>query len=488
MSKFNRNDKPAFSVTVSGDLAPYEQGQVLTKDMDIADYFRVSMAEGDVVLTMDDAAMMAVIKSIPYIETEGEEHGSTDWEVQVQETLESRNNSNTSDRLTPLVDMSSDTARLATVGSIASSEGVALDADEQFRKELHTAAQASTETKRASLKMLLNTLRLRGYEWSDRGILSSYTGLLDHWPRPGSTPTDTAGDYDKDWRASKTEKNLYAKYYTNVGSDKVEYDWYADLVQSTEEGKAELKLLNDFRSALQKEPIGPYKSRAKTWNKNKKRLHEDRLNAMIRAMKGAASCYFQMKDIATDVVLSKNIGVGFVMENPGKDNQVTDGLEPLVIWDKETAGTADAAVKSYSVSGFNNLDIEKALTSGGMFNDLVESTGTGTQEKANKIVWELNAERYRDNIQSFAEWMKIPGNISEIVSDINSWMKGQVGKKRTSEANHLLVATIDAAKAFAKLDARFGGNAFQEAEDAIEAEIQANIKANDAKRLDGEAA
>src|SRR5258708_37672681 len=143
MGKFNKSD---LSVTVSATLGDdYEEGQVLTKAMDIAEYFRQSVVAGGVEdFNMDDDAIVAIVKSVPYYDSEPKvEHGSPDWENDVCSTLESRNKSN-SDRTAPLVDMTSAAALLVTSGSIAATEGEDLDKDDAFRLEMHTAAKAST--------------------------------------------------------------------------------------------------------------------------------------------------------------------------------------------------------------------------------------------------------------------------------------------------------------------------------------------------------
>src|SRR5882672_1144822 len=171
MGKFN---KSGFSVTVSGNLPPYEQGQVLTKESDIADYWRVAMEEGDVTLTMDDDAIIAVVKSVPYFDTEGETGYSSDWDVQVCETLESRNSSN-SDRATPLVDVSVRKASGSTAGLVAEK----LDQDETFRKYLHDAVYAPEKVKLGPLNLLKSFLRVYGIDVSNHGEVGSVKAVID---------------------------------------------------------------------------------------------------------------------------------------------------------------------------------------------------------------------------------------------------------------------------------------------------------------------
>lgn len=472
MGKFNQVTKPAFSLVTAREIADYDKGATLTKEIDIADYFREICTEADVTLTSDDAQITALVMSIPVF-TDAD--GSTlEWESEVCAALESRNNSNTSDRLP---DMRSASAVAVTSGSIATSEGERLDKNERFRKNMHDVGEAVIVLKRASLGFLTSVFMEHGYSIEKTGELTAWGGHLDMWPVPGSKPLDKDGDMNREWRPKKGERNLYAQYYITIGNDKVLYDWYRELILGTAEAKA----LQEDWDALVKAiptknntPFGKYKGQGVTWLRGKKRAVETKINRMVSSMKEAMGCYFQARAIVNDPVLSKSVGVRFVFQHRGKDgntfDDITDAFDTIETFDRVNTGY----MQGYTLSAFNNLDVQIALDNGATWEALTESTAKGPNDKKSDHVWPIDMPHVLDNAELLAQFLTPTSTMSELISKANARVKGS--KERTDEANHILVSLCRLGFSLRPFLARFGGNEFQYAEAKINAASEAEVK------------
>lgn len=467
MAKFGKSE-PKFSVVVSGNLGEFERGQVLTKEMNIAEYIRVGMQENDPDFDMEDDAIMSVVKSIPFFPTDGEDaatQGSSDWEIAISEALESRSRSNA-----PKVhaDLSQ---RTHVTGSIASSEGARLDADETFRNELHIAGIAPVQNKRAGFRVLITAMQLSGYSIDTDGTVD-IEGSLDAYPRPGTYPEDKDGDMDKKWRPRKGDENTYAEYYINTGNTAEKYDWYADFVSGTTEGKALLKEIADWSAAVPgkgknaKPATGPHKDQHIGYCYSQLNKYRLRYSSMVRATKVAFEAYFQMQEIMTDPVMKSKVAVRFIMNNPDRDSNtwsdLSDGTDVIEVTDKK------GRLKAFTMSGFNNLDLAVAREKGGTYTALIESTARGTQDEVKTLTapWTTKGKDvFLDNISPFHEWFQ-GGNVSEILKLCNERSK-QTGE-RTESAKLLIVSMCDLADEFATFKAAFGGKVYQ----AIQKELQ----------------
>ena len=467
MAKFGKSE-PKFSVVVSGNLGEFERGQVLTKDMDIAEYIRVGMQECNPEFDMDDETILKIVKSIPFIPTDGEDpatQGSSDWEVEISNALESRAKSNA-----PKVhaDLSQ---RTHVTGSIASSEGARLDADEAFRNELHIAGIAPVQNKRAGFRVLIAAMQLSGYQIDTDGTVD-LDGKLDAYPRPGTYPEDKDGDIDKKWRPRKGDENTYAEYYINAGNTAEKYDWYGDFVSGTTEGKALLKEIADWSQAIPKKgknaqpASGPHKEEHIGYCYSQYDKFRMQYASMVRATKVAFEAYFQMQEIMTDPVMKSKIAVRFIMKNPDRDKNtwtdLSDGTDVIEVTDKK------GRLKAFTMSGFNNLDLAVAREKGGTYTALIESTARGPDEAVKTLTGPWNSkgkEMFLDNIDPFHEWFQ-GGNVSEILKLCNERSK-QTGE-RTESAKLMIISMCDLADEFATFKAAFGGKVYQ----AIQKELQ----------------
>jgi hypothetical protein len=424
------------SIVVAGNIGEYESGQTLTKLGDIADYFRQGASVDNDKFNMTDDAIIAVVKSIPYKKTAGETEGSSDWEVEIDEALQSRNRSNA-----PEVheDLSRTIAATASEATDALSHGAAMDKHPAFCTAQENAAIAGVLVKRASVENLLALLVANGYEFRPSGgaetiTLAAYTGELDKLPNPNSFPVDKDGNIDKKWRSKPSTRNDYARYYVSTADGQELFDWYQQFVAGTKAGAADLAELREFKLAKNTKTqngSGRYKGQSNNWLDGKINTYQTRFNGRVAAVKKAMVCYFMMQDVVES--FEGRIGVGFMPLTP-KDRscvEVTDATMPIRIWNVEGGGYAEV----YSVTGFNNLDIQKALDNGGTFSALVESTAKGPNEAKKRTLWEMNQERFLDNHVFLAEFF----NSSNV-----AWMQGKANERvkgagRTEEAKQVIL-------------------------------------------------
>lgn len=475
MAQFGKAKQSSqFSVVVSGDLGEFERGQVLTKDMDIAEYIRVGMQEVNPDFDMDDDAILSVVKSIPFIATEGEDpatQGSSDWEITISEALESRTRSNE-----PKVRR--DLSQTTSHGSIAAAQGALLDTDEAFRNELHIAGIAPLQNKRAGFRVLMAALKLKGYEIATDGTVL-LQGDIDAYPRPGTYPEDNKGDMDKKWRPRKGQEDEYAEYYINVGNTSEKRDFYNDLVAATAEGKALLQDISDWALAIPKigkngKPgEGKYKNESTGYCYSQLNKYRLRYNSMVRATKVAFEAYFQMQELQEDDLMKSKIEVRFVMKHPDKDgnswDDLTDGTDVIEV----SSRTRRADMKTFTMSGFNNLDLNVAREKGSTYTALMESVKRGPKDEVKTLTgpWESKGkDMFLDNISPFHQWFQ-GGNVSEILKLCNERSK-QTGE-RTESAKLLIISMCDLADEFATFKAQFGGKVYQSASKDIQDKIDA---------------
>jgi hypothetical protein len=452
MSRFAPKQEPKFSVTVQGDVAGYTKDDVLTKPADIADYLRESFDLGSKdTLALEDEQIIAVAMSIPQTKPTDwdDDHGDTPWnaeawEITVLEALESRNRSN-APITAPLPDMRSPEVKKASVGSIATAEGERLDTSERFRTQLHEAAEAPIKVKRAALEILRAMLLEFGYKIQPNGELEKWTGHMDTYPRPGSHPINAEGNIDRKWRPRPNERNKYAEYYISAtDGTSLKYDWYAALVQGTKYGAEVQKEWQEFQDGMPTTKThtatGRYKDNKASWIKGKKRLMQDRFNGMVRALKQAVSCYYQLQDINTDAILSKACGARFVFQHDnraGNDfDAITDSVEPVEVWNRVTQGH----LRSYTVSGFNNLDVEAALAGTANYDALINSTARGPNDdkKTKAVAWDM--ESFMDNYSLLSQFLTTPV-VASLCSKVNTLDPST--RMRTEESENMIVQICD---------------------------------------------
>lgn len=427
MSKFNQ--APAFSVTVSGDIGEYEQGQVLTTALSIADYMRTMYNDTEDNTTLDDAQIMAIVKSIPYVETEGEVHGSSDWEMLVCEAM---HKAGKSDRTAPLPDTRSS---VAINGSTVSTVADKFAKNAAFTTNLHNAAYAPEEVKKAPLKLLLSVLDVYGLKVDNYGLVEhvEQSAIFSEMPHPESEPSE---EYLKA-NNNKVKPQDMRKFATYKVGDETK-DFYKDFIYRQPEGKAIMDEVDQLKIASpgkNKNTSGSkYGNRSGQWIKNQLRLWKSREDGAIKYMKMAVACMYQWKDIVD--ALGKTTGVRFLMDEEGTPkSRVDEGFSTLQIYDL-VAGTRGLTLATpLTISGFNNLDVQKAIDDGGTYVNLRDSTKRGTkEEKTTAISW--SKEVWLDNVSMIAELLQ-GSTIAELIKTANE--KDKASKKRTESSKNLIV-------------------------------------------------
>lgn len=465
-SKYKSN-KAKLSVTVSGDIGEFTAGDVLTTDLDIAEYFRTQMLEGnDGKFDMDDAQIIGVVRAVPYVATEGEEAGSSDWDIAVCLAIEARmagnveptEVENVTGRTLP------DTRSAIAVDLAPGAYGAWLDQNEAWRNAMHKAAMAPIDNALAPLHVGLATLAAHGVDIKLNGEVTTFKSDMDGRPIPGSEPSDK---YLKDNNGSVRtgDRYLFARYKIKPkgSTTLVPYDYWKSVVDATAEGKAWLTELGHLKDAMpgakeDRGPSGPYAKYSKTLKQGMKRKAEMGYNGMSRGIQAFIGAWFVMRDIGTHATLSKNIGVAFQATTPGREPLVIDSVQPIVIWDK-TVERGES--KSYTVTSFANLDIEKAIAAGGTYTDVIESTKAGPNESAVEGIPALDTE-------TLPEWL----NAGAVffgpklhVTDLANACRAKAGKGETNElgfsteANDLLLNAIKISRAIARVLAMVPGYA-----------------------------
>lgn len=392
------------AVLVTSDFEGFEIGDTLTKESDIAEYFRSEMAERNGDWNADDDAIIAVVQRVPQPNvnvdepadfnaeqagwewsdmTERTTYFAQQWEESVLEALEQSNSVQEDMTGRGVANALPDQRKAQDVDLAPGRFGVKLDENEAMRTALHAAAMAPIDSMKAPAKVLLASLSFAGITIAVDGMPSEWKSTFDGRPVPGSKPS---ADYLKKTGNKVLPKDTYTfaeyKVKPRGATTLISYDYWKSVVDQTAEAKAFGKTIDEVKLAMpgvksKEAPKGDFKDMKWSNRQSIKRENEAGLNGMYRGMKNAVSAWFMMRDIATDPVLSKNIGVSFVVLKPGKDNTV-DSVTPIRIWDKHVQNGPDRA---YTVSAFSNLNLQKCLDAGGTYSDLIESTKTGEQEK-----------------------------------------------------------------------------------------------------------
>lgn len=489
MAKFER--KGAFSVTVNADQGDYELGQVLTKDMDIADYFREMCSVGDVVLGMDDDQIVAIAKSIPFTVTEGEDpalRGSSDWEVEVCTTLESRNKPNSDDRSSrdALPDQRSITDVRIASGSVAGLIGEKFDANENFRNVLHTAAYATEVVKASPLRLLLSTFDIYGLTVDNEGNVKDieHSRMFDEIPHPSAIITKDSEYWKKHGKVLPADQNKFSEYPKLVGKDLVKYDWFAEMFAATAEGKAieaEVKEWQLAREGKGKTPTGRYANKLQDEVVNKLALWKLRWSTGVKFLRMAIEACYQWRDILT--LMHGKIGVQLGMEGHGTEKaQVSEGFTTIVIYNAVAKGRTLS--QALTISGFNNLDVYKAIEKGGTFVDLRDSSQSGARETDDSGLWDegtIKIDGVLDNLPQIADWFAIPQNTGELMAKCDA--KDKATRERTEEAENTILAGMKWYHAMSRFAAKYAAIAMdieakraeenRAASDAVQAKIKA---------------
>lgn len=462
MVQFNRGNKSeAFRVVVSGDLGAYTKGDVLTKDMDIADYLRTGYDEGaDKPYTGTDDQILAIAKSIPFKATEGEDpatEGSSDWEIEIQEIMESRSRSNemTGSADKPLPDTRSDVAIASVSGTTAHLVAAKLDANPHFREWLLAGAYAPEGVKVSPLNMLRGYLEVYGLTPDNDGYVSGFEKsiLFQEIPSPDAKPSES---YLKD-HGDKVAKADYKKFAEFKLSNGETYNWYEDAFDNMELGKtisAELKAISDGSPGAGKQTktrTGEYASISLSHLKIKRDLWNTRRTAALKCLKqGIAACY-QWRDVLVD--MAGRVGVKFAMDNRGKPNAtISEGFSTIIVYDKRSPEFATP----YSVSGFNNLDVAKANGDGvGTYDDLIASTETGQRNKDKTTIFSPEflkkspTDRFIAIMPDLQTWIEGMGVTASLLSACNKRSKAEDAEFGFDRAaNNLKLQIVEFARKF----------------------------------------
>jgi hypothetical protein len=414
MGKFDRGTT-TFVVVVSGDLAAYSKGDKLTKTMDIADYFREMCLLGEVSLTMDDDAIVAIVKSIPNQPNQDADVADLEtWEQEVCSVLESRNKPNdmTGAKTSPLPDTRSSIAIAATSGTTAQAVAAKLDANEHFTQWLKEAAYAPEGVKVSPLNLLRGYLEVYGLTPDNDGYVIGFekSTLFQEIPSPEAKPSESyLAEHNQ--KVNKSDYKKFAEFKLPNGET---YNWYEDTLENLTFGKvisAELQeIANGSPGAgkQKKDRTGKYKSISLSHLKIKRDLWNTRRTAALKCLKqGIAACY-QWRDIIVD--MHSKVGIKFAMDNRGKPNAtISEGYSTIIVFDRASPENATP----YSVSGFNNLDVEKANSGGvGTYDDLIASTSTG--------------ERNKDKSIFSPDFLKksVTDRFVALMPDLNAWIHG----------------------------------------------------------------
>lgn len=453
MAKYTKRSNTASDlvVLVTGDLGDFSKGDKLTKDMDIAEYFRLQMQEANDDWSATDDAIMAVVRSVPMLDD------AEDWEVSVCEALEKSNSvQGTQENVIGrgVADALPDQRKPQDVDLAPGRFGVLLDENEAMRTALHAAAMAPIDNMEAPSKVLLASVEFAGITIDNRGFPSDWKSTFDGRPVPGSTPGEA---YLKATGNKVLTEHTYTfaeyKVKPKGSTQLIAYDYWKSAVDQTKEAKAFADTINEVKLAMpgakSKEAAkGKYASLRWSGRQNVKRRNEAGLNGMYRGMKKAVSAWFMMRDIATDPVLSKNIGVSFNVLKPGKDN-VVGLVTPIRIWDKNVENGPD---KAYTVSAFSNLDLDKCREEGGTFADLVDSTRTGEQQNDIEGAKPLTAETVKTALTDLAAYFMVRANVVDLISAGNSKPgKGEEDELGfTPEANDIVLNIVNIVRSAVK--------------------------------------
>lgn len=480
MVKFERKAS-TFQVVVSETMdgeGDYKIGQQLTNPMDIAKYFRSMCALGDVVLTMDDNQIIAIVKSVPFIVTEGsnpETEGSLDWDTEACATLESRNKPNDRSPRDVLPDTRSITDVRIASGSVASLIGEKFDANENFRNVLHTAVHSTEVVKVSPIRLLLSTFDIYGLNVDNEGNVKDLekSNMFNEIPHPKSAVTKETEYWKRNGKVLKEDENNFAEYPKLVGKDLVKYDWYAEMFAATKEGKyieENIKQWTLAREGKGKIPSGPYADKLQDEVFNKQALWKLRWSTGVKFLKMAIEACYQWRDIQDQ--FHGKISVQLGMDGHGTDKaQVSEGFTTIIIY--EVKPGSRALSQALTVSGFNNLDIDKAIEKGGAFSHLRDSSKSGVHNTDESGLWdegEIKIAGVLDNLPQLADWFAIPANLGDLMAKADA--KDKATRERTEDAENTILAGMKWYHAMSRFATRFAGIA-NDIEDARAAEKRA---------------
>lgn len=499
-------------VQVTSTIGDYDQGAVLTKPADIADYWREMAELGGVTLVIDDDTIIEVQQSIPGqpatvdSQQDADLVPASDWETEVCGALLSRNKGNAP--ITPRAPQTlPDTTQQATnrtatarfkTGSVALLAGLRWDKSEAFRTHLHEAAYAPEKVKRAPFDVLMAMLAVENVTVSPDGMPSESFKSMELWgyPDPESKPDEA---YDKAWKSNGTvrreDENRFAEYQRDVGDGTLEtYDWYEKAFDQTTLGKDIIAHLKDIKAARKPSgntgavAAGPHKDRSPNWVEGQFKLWKGRQTSGIRAMKSVMSALHMWKAITDEPTLSKNVAVGFVMDHPDHPKaQISDGFVTIFIGNKAASIGAQASTP-YTLTSFANLDLGKALENGGTYGALRDSVKRGPKEK--KVIlkpvarWEI--EDFLQNVSA------LRGRFTTtFVNELKQKANDKSGKppQRTEAAKLLIDDVCTIVTQLQSFYSMFGGATWN----AIEKELKdkedaANAEAAKTQGIDTDAA
>lgn len=493
-------------VQVTGDIGDFSCGAVLTKPMDIAQYFRDQADEGDVTLVLDDDAINRVVFSIPNQPPEYDVDNVDGralheaWETEVIGALLSANKGNspvmpralqTLPDQRPVTPTSSDARYKA--GSVAGLAGERWDADPGFRSHMTEAVQAPEKVKRAPFDMMLDALRIEGVTVTKYGMASDTFAAMElfKYPVPGSYPEE---DYDKGYKKNgtvrKEDQNKFAEYKKEISGELVAYDWYEDAFGRMKYGKEIAAEIVELKRAAPAKnsgaaATGKYANKSNNWKENQKKLWSGRQTAGVRALKVFMSALHTWKAIIDEPTLNANVTVGFVMDAPGDDKAaISEGFTTIFIADKKAPAGA-AISQAYSLTAFANLDLDEAVANGGTFVNLRDSVKRGPKDKGTSAI-EWNMETFLNNVSMQREIFT-----TSFVNELKQKANEKEGKppRRTESAKHLIDDVCTIVTQLQSFYSMFGGSTWTAIQEELkEAQDEANAEAAKAEGVDTQAA
>ena len=366
-------------------------------------------------------------------------------------------------------------------GSVAALIGAKFAANDEFRKEFKTAAYATEVVKVSPLKLLLSTFSIYGLEHDNYGLVKDIdkSRIFDEMPHPKAVITKDSDYWKKNGKVLKEDENRYAEY--PKGDTK--YEWYKTWFYAIPEGKFIADEIDEWtlaREAKGKTPSGRYANQPQSEIINKLALWKLRETSGIKFIKMAIEAVYQWRDILVD--MHGKVGVQFEMLEQGTDKaRISEGFTTIRVYDAVTKGSGLSW--PFSISGFNNLDIEVALEKGGTFVNLRDSTKSGARETDDSGLWDegnIMISGVLDNLPQLADWFAIPQNTGELMAKCDA--KDKATRERTEEAENTILAGMKWYHAMSRFAAKYAAIAMdieakraeehRAASDAVQAKIK----------------
>lgn len=244
---FRANDKgtgaePVFTVTVAGDIGPFKQGQELTRDKDIALYFRLALNEGaDTETTLDDKQIFAGVKSVDVTGLDAD-----DADIKRVQHLEG---------LSKTVLGEDDVPETTTPIGVSAVNSMALNAmkygsmvDDEFEQAVDKGVEGKKDYDGAPLLIEANMVRLFG-DMIEPGTNRS---VMHTWPvigtrRQGSkNDTVPPGMEPAEWQKMTTPVDFY-RVQAQDGTE-IKGRWLGDFVGATPHGKPKVVRINQLKA------------------------------------------------------------------------------------------------------------------------------------------------------------------------------------------------------------------------------------------------